>query len=499
MPRLRLRPLLALAAGLALWAALHAFWIEPRLLLWRSDVALPLAGEPLRLVHLADLHIAEETPLLRRLLARVAAESPDYVVMSGDWVADAKDYRANAIHARAAARFAAQLRAIAPLLSVQGHSDYLGEVVAPLARAGVEWLSNEGRLLGPAASVTLLGVNQQVGQDALVPQVDVRFAPLPVDGEPAFGRRGASRRYNAWSSWDPSPRGLADSAGPLAWSGYDLHCRVWIDDADTMAGLASHSRFVAGEDRMVRLARGPGTAAGEGSYMLLVHGSSPTSGQTDTGFVPTPGRWHHLRLRTEVLADRLRVLGRAWDEGAGEPGEWQAWLEDASPLRVAAGTVSLWSFGPGLVAYRGCTVTDGARTLLSQPLDRDERPHGWRDGPRGTRLEMALARTPPAPAGTPVVVLSHVPAVAREAAARGIEAVLAGHTHGGQVRVPGFGALVTRSPLGRRYDRGLFRVAAGGGTTALYVNPGVGTSYLPVRFWNPPTYAVVRLGRAEVD
>jgi predicted MPP superfamily phosphohydrolase len=95
-------------------------------------------------------------------------------------------------------------------------------------------------------------------------------------------------------------------------------------------------------------------------------------------------------------------------------------------------------------------------------------------------------------AGTPRLVLTHSPDPVREAAARGLEAVLAGHTHGGQVRVPGFGALLTRTRLGRRYDRGLFLIRApAGGATRLYVNPGVGTSHLPMRFFDPPGWAVV--------
>jgi len=83
-----------------------------------------------------------------------------------------------------------------------------------------------------------------------------------------------------------------------------------------------------------------------------------------------------------------------------------------------------------------------------------------------------------------------------EASQRGIEAVLAGHTHGGQVRLPFLGALTTRSSLGPFYDLGLFDFAAANqrGVTTLYINSGVGTSLLPLRFFCPPRFAVVELG-----
>ena len=110
---------------------------------------------------------------------------------------------------------------------------------------------------------------------------------------------------------------------------------------------------------------------------------------------------------------------------------------------------------------------------------------------------MALARSPQVPPGTPVIVLSHMADVAREASRRGIPVVLAGHTHGGQVRIPFFGALTTRSSLGAFYDRGRFEFAAPNdrGLTTLYINPGIGMSVIPVRFDCPPRWAVVEVGR----
>ncbi|HBL27959.1 MAG TPA: metallophosphoesterase, partial [Acidobacteria bacterium] len=71
-----------------------------------------------------------------------------------------------------------------------------------------------------------------------------------------------------------------------------------------------------------------------------------------------------------------------------------------------------------------------------------------------------------------------------------------GHTHGGQVRLPLFGALTTRSTLGPYYDFGRFEFPAPNerGTTTLSLNPGVGTSILPIRFWCPPRWSVVELG-----
>jgi hypothetical protein len=101
------------------------------------------------------------------------------------------------------------------------------------------------------------------------------------------------------------------------------------------------------------------------------------------------------------------------------------------------------------------------------------------------------------PPGTPRIVLSHTPSVALEASLRGIDAVLAGHTHGGQVRLPFFGAFTVRDSLGAEYGYGRFDFAAPNarGYTTLFVNGGVGTSLLPIRFWCPPRFGVIELGR----
>jgi len=72
--------------------------------------------------------------------------------------------------------------------------------------------------------------------------------------------------------------------------------------------------------------------------------------------------------------------------------------------------------------------------------------------------------------------------------------VLAGHTHGGQLRVPGYGALVTNCDLDQGRARGLHRHGAGGRAAWMHVSAGLGTSpYAPVRFCCPPEATLLTL------
>jgi predicted MPP superfamily phosphohydrolase len=115
---------------------------------------------------------------------------------------------------------------------------------------------------------------------------------------------------------------------------------------------------------------------------------------------------------------------------------------------------------------------------------------------RGTRVmlsgeagfsEIAEAGRPGAPALR--VFLSHTPDSIEDIAGR-VDLYFCGHTHGGQVRLPGFGAIVTLSRFWKRYEMGRYEVRG----TTLFVNRGIGCEGGPVprvRFLSPPDVLVV--------
>jgi len=88
----------------------------------------------------------------------------------------------------------------------------------------------------------------------------------------------------------------------------------------------------------------------------------------------------------------------------------------------------------------------------------------------------------------PVILLTHNPDMFPDVPAR-VALTLAGHTHGGQVRLPFVGRPVVPSQFGQRYAAG--HVIEGG--RHLFVATGVGTSILPVRFRVPPSVTVLTI------
>lgn len=68
------------------------------------------------------------------------------------------------------------------------------------------------------------------------------------------------------------------------------------------------------------------------------------------------------------------------------------------------------------------------------------------------------------------IFLYHSPDLIERIGTRKVDLYLAGHTHGGQVRVPFYGAIITFSNYGKKYEMGEYKV----GNTTLYVNRGIG-------------------------
>ena len=96
------------------------------------------------------------------------------------------------------------------------------------------------------------------------------------------------------------------------------------------------------------------------------------------------------------------------------------------------------------------------------------------------------------PNHVPQVFLFHSPELMPEASQHGLDLYLCGHTHGGQVRLPFIGPILTSSQLGRKYVMGLYK----NGRTHLYVSRGIGLEGLSaprIRFLAPPEMTLITL------
>ncbi len=135
---------------------------------------------------------------------------------------------------------------------------------------------------------------------------------------------------------------------------------------------------------------------------------------------------------------------------------------------------------------RGEITVRGQRIALAGVDD----PHLGRD-----RYEKIAGPAEPDSVVRIGVAHSPEPRVLDAFAADGYDLMLAGHTHGGQVRLPGIGALVTNCGIDRSRARGLSRWGA---HLWLNVSAGLGNSpYMPVRFCCRPEATLLTLARAD--
>jgi uncharacterized protein len=139
-------------------------------------------------------------------------------------------------------------------------------------------------------------------------------------------------------------------------------------------------------------------------------------------------------------------------------------------------------------------VAHGTPVLINQyvPIERNG-ARLWLSGlddPGGGYPNLDLA-VPAKPDG-PVLLMAHAPDFADDVTAhpRGplVDLMLAGHSHGGQIRLPLLGAMIL-PPLGQKYPEGFYQF----NRMQLYVNRGIGTVGLPFRLNCPPEITLITL------
>jgi len=142
----------------------------------------------------------------------------------------------------------------------------------------------------------------------------------------------------------------------------------------------------------------------------------------------------------------------------------------------------------GIRVLRDSAVTVELDSTKLHVMGLDDRGIDWARGVHGHEVLTDLLAE--APSGVAQLLLVHRPDIFRQAATAGVELTLSGHTHGGQLAVPWFGA--RRRNLAEfmtRFDRGLFRR----GDSILYVNCGLGVTGQRIRLFTPREISIFDL------
>jgi hypothetical protein len=154
-----------------------------------------------------------------------------------------------------------------------------------------------------------------------------------------------------------------------------------------------------------------------------------------------------------------------------------------APLYGVPGNHDYWSKMP-FAPIAKCFADTGGAWLMNASRDLA----GGKINLIGITCLYQAQPVPPSRPQAKNILLMHYPAWAKKLGGQKFDLMLAGHSHGGQVRIPFYGALIT--PFGvDGYDLGFYQTPAG----PLYVNPGIGWYYVNARFNCRPEITVIEI------
>lgn len=472
-----------LIAGLII-AADALFW-EPyrvqvsEIAITHEQIGAGLAG--LRIAQISDTHIVETSAYHERLALKLYELRPDLVVITGDVIEHVAAYELWVQQAQAVHRFLEMLppasygiwvtRGNTDISRYGGHSDFL---VQQIRATSAQLLINEhARLEIHGSDLYLAGADfahlpQRFSADHLVQQV---AGNRVLAAEPCQG--------NAFSH-------MVGETLPA--EGYEFTGRLRYSDPEGGVGILIDSKQPNGENRFIRIRR----HAEQPAWTLAAKGIELTTVRAD-GPEPEVGRWYRFRIRLAKRGER-RIQARIWPEDGPQSQGWNVETSIAYPVGSDgddSGTIGFWSVGPGWKQFDELTIHDLDGKLLwsedFESLAAAADPPYWLDfGINKGNVRQAMNGVPEEAF---TALLAHSPDQIDEARSTGADLMLSGHTHGGQVRLPLIGPLYINTELGRRYSQGLFQF----GDTTLYVNRGLGTRGIRIRFLCRPEITVFTL------
>ena len=191
----------------------------------------------------------------------------------------------------------------------------------------------------------------------------------------------------------------------------------------------------------------------------------------------------HYKGDRDLFAEAVRKINELSPDAVlftGDLIEHSHYLEDAlrifskikSPMYGVPGNHDYWS-GASWEPFRNTFSASGGGFLMDEQVITSDGKFAI----TGITCHKPFQAAPKPIVGTRNIFLMHYPAFLKKMSGVKHELILAGHSHGGQVRLPFYGSIMV--PFGvDEFDMGMFNTPVG----KLYVNPGIGWYPIPVRF-----------------
>ncbi|MEW5766874.1 MAG: metallophosphoesterase [bacterium] len=442
--------------------------------LFIPDLPEDLMG--LRILQLSDFHMIEPGPREEKVRAEVNKIKPDLIVVTGDLLG----YEPLSLYYRPAQvdkclSFFKGLKAKYGVFVIRGNAEAGDPYPKPgverfmqeLENSGVSVLDNETEILTRGkASIYLAGVDY-----------------FYVNNSPFLIKEAQNNRFISTTSSLGNSFSHFIGENSIYWSNYEYEGRMRASLSESGLGVAFYSSLPWGEDKLYRLRR----YEEKPTFRIFPCGTGPLIGDNEVEVNPRPGIWYRFRIKVEDLDDRTAIKAKVWNEAEAEPSSWAIDCYDSGPDRHRSGTVGVWGFSKGNKDFDDLIVRQGGEILLEEDFeDLRGASQNWQNDTDRVYVKALLGN---APDDAFKIFLSHSPDLLYEAVRSNTDLMLAGDTHGGQVCLPGLGAILPKTSLGRKFAAGLHYV----GETILYVNRGVGWNIIPFRFLCPPEITVLEL------
>jgi hypothetical protein len=198
------------------------------------------------------------------------------------------------------------------------------------------------------------------------------FQPLTLNGKTVLGTdsslTGTTAHY--------APAG----EDALSWSHYTYQGTLRFTETDSGIGLTVLSRTPAGLDQYYALRRD----ADQPTFHLVAHplGVQPLTAEPDSsldsGVLPEPDTDYRITLEVDAGAEATHLRAKVWVAGTLEPDDFQIKAVDSSDVRITAGTVGVWTAGPGRKTFDDLKLLQD--TLLKEDFSAygpEEDPADW--------------------------------------------------------------------------------------------------------------------------
>ncbi len=466
---------------------------------------LPSQLKAIKAVHFSDLHfkkVGRREKKLRRLINHI---NPHILFFTGDLLHSQNAFRDQDVVEDVIA-FLGSLSFRRHFFFVFGEDEYLyrDDLTKGLSEVGIDVLDNK------ICRIDLDGANLNV----------IGLTDDPKDLDAFYNddkhHRSNIKRFADFSSITDLKqyrdfRYYVGGQYSLKWANYEVTGQILISSTRARPGIALYSQFPMGIYRSYFVRLDPLKRM----FCLTSTGKGHPKGEIWCETLIKPAGLYRFRMNLESLSGMTRIKGKVWESQSKEPDQWQIECCDTSRCRSSMGTVGLSSLSGAshhqvsrinvrMLNYQRKTkmYREGVREV---PLDVDhdemiaakdlwmtledlklflreqQKSYLFRRKLRNVIGKQTLDGV--------TILLSHSPKpkVIKSAESEGIEIILAGDTHGGQIDLPLIDKLMLPSYKGKLLKRGLMSFSG----TQLFINRGIGTSVIPIRLNCRPEVTVL--------